>query len=313
MDRIDALRTFVRVMETGSFSQVAEQLGVGQPAVSKRIAHLEAEFRTRLFVRTTRALRPSNEAERILKIAKDILDAYDNVIAQEAPQLPRPKGLLRLAVPTSFGRNYFRSIFAEYRRRYPDVQLDVRCSEEYVDLVETGSEMAIRIGNLSSSALIARRIGTVGRVLVAAPGLFEPARAPRLPEHLAALPCLAYSRLSPANQWTFDSDTGRHVVFISPSILCDEADVLTEAALAGQGVAILPGWCARPHLESGALVEVLPDYAVPSLPIQLVFPDSRWMSLRARLFRDLVLELSEATGLERGLGGPGLAETAPPQ
>ena len=128
MDRIDLLRTFVRVMETGSFSLVAEQLEIGQPAVSKRIALLENEFRTQLFVRSTRALRPTSEAEGILKVAREILSAYDNVMAHEAPSPPLPTGTLRIAVPTSFGRNYFSKIFTEYRRRYPDVRLDIHCS-----------------------------------------------------------------------------------------------------------------------------------------------------------------------------------------
>lgn len=293
MDRIDLLRTFVRVMETGSFTLVAEQLGIGQPAISKRIALLENEFRTQLFVRSTRALRPTPEAEGILKVAIDILAAFDNVIASEAPSPPLPTGTLRVAVPTSFGRNFFRTIFTEYRRRYPDVRLDIRCSEEFVDLVGTGTELAIRIGSLSSSALIARRVGLVRRQLVASPALFEVNRQPLLPEHLAALPCITYARLTPQNQWIFDSETGRHVVSINPNIICDEADVMTEATLEGLGVAVLPSWCARKHIDDGTLVEVLPDYAVPSLPMQILLPDSRWKSDRARLFRNLIIELSD--------------------
>lgn len=293
MDRIDMLRTFVRVMETGSFTLVADQLGIGQPAVSKRIALLESEFRTQLFVRSTRALRPTPEAEGILKVAKDILSAFDNVIASEAPSPPLPTGTLRVAVPTSFGRNFFRTIFTEYRRRYPDVRLDIRCSEEFVDLVETGTELALRIGSLSSSALIARRVGLVRRQLVASPALFEKNRPPLLPEHLAGLPCITYARLTPNNQWVFESETGRHVVTVNPNIICDEADVMTEATLEGLGVAILPSWCAHRHIEDGSLVEVLPDYVVPSLPMQILLPDSRWKSDRAQRFRDLIVELSE--------------------
>lgn len=293
MDRIDLLRTFVRVMETGSFSLVAEQIGIGQPAVSKRIALLESEFRTQLFVRSTRALHPTPEAEGILKVAKEILAAFDNVIASDAPSPPLPTGTLRVAIPTSFGRKYFSTIFTEYRRRYPDVRLDIRCSEEFVDMVGTGTELAIRIGSLSSSALIARRVGLVRRQLVASPELFRESRLPLLPEHLAGLACITYARLTPQNQWIFESETGRHVVQINPNIICDEADVMTEAALEGLGVAVLPSWCARQHIDDGTLIEVLPEYAVPSLPMQILLPDSRWKSDRARLFRDLIVELSD--------------------
>jgi DNA-binding transcriptional LysR family regulator len=130
MDRIDALRTFIKVMEAGSFTQVADQLGIGQPAVSKRIALLEAEFRTKLFQRSTRSLKPTHEADRILKAARDILATYDDVMAPETPREARPTGLLRIAVPTSFGRHYFHRIFLEYRRRYPEVKIAVQSSDQ---------------------------------------------------------------------------------------------------------------------------------------------------------------------------------------
>jgi DNA-binding transcriptional LysR family regulator len=294
MDRIDALKTFVRVMEMGSFSQVADDLGVGQPAVSKRIALLEQEFRTQLFVRSTRALRPTDDAERILKAAKEILSSFDGLTSPAKPKTPHPSGTLRVAVPASYGRHYFNGVFAEYLRRYPDVQLDIRCSEHFADLIGTGTELALRIGTLSPSALIARSIGSVPRLLVAAPSLFETHREPLLPEHLTSLPSIAFSRLSPPNQWTFESDTGRHVVTVNPVLTCDEADVMTEAALSGVGVAVLPAWCATEHLRSGRLKSLLPDHEVPSLPLNLVFPNSRWISQRARLFRDLLLELAES-------------------
>jgi DNA-binding transcriptional LysR family regulator len=294
MDRIDALKTFVRVMEMGSFSQVADDLGIGQPAVSKRIALLEQEFRTQLFVRSTRALRPTDDADRILKSAKEILASFDGLTSPVKPKAPHPSGTLRVAVPASYGRHAFRAIFAEYLRRYPEVQLDIRCSEHFADLVGTGTELALRIGALSSSTLIARLVGSVPRLLVAAPDLLERLRVPQFPDHLAQMPTIAFSRLSPPNQWTFESDSGRHVVQIAPVLTCDEADVMTEAALAGLGVAVLPLWCAREHLASGHLVPLLPEYDVPSLPLNLVFPNSRWMSQRARLFRDLLVELAEA-------------------
>ncbi|MFM2280986.1 MAG: hypothetical protein RLZZ444_3217 [Pseudomonadota bacterium] len=298
MDRIDALRTFIKVMEAGSFTQVADQLGIGQPAVSKRIALLEAEFRTKLFQRSTRSLKPTHEADRILKAARDILATYDDVMAPETPREARPTGLLRIAVPTSFGRHYFHRIFLEYRRRYPEVKIAVQSSERLTDLVSEGVELAIRIGDPGSNALIARRIRLIQRRLVAAPSLFADRPLPLLPDHLGAIPCIAYARLSPHNQWAFESDSGRHVVSITPEITCDEADFMTEAALAGLGVAVLPEWCARPGLKDGRLIEILPDYSVPSLPLHVIFPDSRWTSLRARLFRDLLVELSEAGQLD---------------
>ncbi len=293
MDRIDALRTFIRVIESGSFSQAANDLGIGQPAISKRIALLESEFGCRLFVRTTRRVRPTAEADRVHKLAKEVVALYESAGSSTRNTLPAPSGTLRLTVPTSFGRFFFDKIFVEYARRYPDVRLDVRFTEQFVDLVETGTEIAIRIGMLNSSSLVARRVGTVKRVLVASPALLARHPAPRFPDHLRAMPCVTYSRLSPQNQWTFESETGRYVVDISPAMACDDADVMTEATLEGLGVAVLPSWCAAGHLASGRLVHLLPEYVVPSLPMHLVYPDPQWMSHRARLFRDLVIERAD--------------------
>lgn len=293
MDRIEALRTFLRVMETGSFTQAASDLNLGQPAISKRIALLETEFNCRLFVRTTRRLRPTPEAERVHRVAREIIAAYDGAGAANANIVSQPSGTLRVTVPTSFGRFFFRDIFTEYMRRYPDVRLDVRFTEQFIDLVETGTEIALRIGLLHSSSLVARRVGTVKRLLVATPSLMARCPEPRLPDHLRRIPCVTYSRFSAQNQWTFESDSGRHVVDVESSLVCDDADVMTEAALQGLGAAVLPGWCAAAHLAAGRLVHLLPDYTVPSLPMHLVYPDAQWMSHRARLFRDLIVERAE--------------------
>src|SRR5690606_11981320 len=212
MDRIDALRTFIRVMEAGSFTQAASDLGLGQPAISKRVALLEAEFGCKLFVRTTRKVRPTPEADRRPKLAKDIVALFESAGSPPQSRVGNPSGTLRMTVPTSFGRFFFRDIFAEYIRRYPDVRLDVSFTEQFVDLVETGTELAIRIGMLNSSSLVARRVGTIRRLLVAAPALLARHPAPQLPDDLRRMPCVTYSRLSLRNQWTFESETGRHVV-----------------------------------------------------------------------------------------------------
>ncbi len=293
MDRIDALRTFIRVIESGSFSQAANDLRIGQPAISKRIALLESEFGCRLFVRSTRRVRPTPEGDRVHKLAKEVVALYESAGSSTRASLPNPSGTLRLTVPTSFGRFFFDKMFGEYARRYPEVRLDVRFTEQFVDLVETGTEIAIRIGMLNSSSLVARRVGTVKRMLVAAPTLLARHPAPRFPDHLRAMPCVTYSRLSPQNQWTFESETGRYVVDIIPAMACDDADVMTQATLEGLGVAVLPSWCAVEHLASGRLVHLLPEYAVPSLPMHLVYPDPQWMSHRARLFRDLIIERAD--------------------
>ena len=143
MDRIDCLRAFVRTLEGGSFSAAAKELGIGQPAISKRIAMLEREFGTQLFSRTTRTLKPTAEAHRIYDLARQILDSFDMARSSVEQAAPRPTGTLRIGVPSSFGRRYMMPVIAEYVRHYPEVRVDIRFSERFVNLVEEGIELAL--------------------------------------------------------------------------------------------------------------------------------------------------------------------------
>ncbi len=290
MDRIDALRAFVRVMEGGSFSAAARELAIGQPAVSKRIALLERELGVQLFLRTTRRLRPTPEAERVYDLARQILGSFEEARARVTEAVPRPSGLLRVSLPSSFGRRFLMPVVAAFVRDYPEVQVDLRFSERFVNLVEEGVELAVRIGSLESSSLVARRLGTMRRHLVASPTYLHGRPAPRTPADLAAHHCIVYSRLSPADEWTFESEHGRHVAKVAGPVMVDDADAMQDAVLRHLGIAILPEWNAAEGLARGALEPVLPDYSVASLPLHAVWPEQQWMSLRARCFLDMLVQ-----------------------
>ncbi|MET4802316.1 LysR family transcriptional regulator [Bradyrhizobium sp. LB11.1] len=290
MDRIDCLRAFVRALEGGSFSAAAKELGIGQPAISKRIAMLEREFGTQLFSRTTRTLKPTAEAHRIYDLARQILDSFDMARSSVEETAPRPTGTLRIGLPSSFGRRYMMPVIAEYVRHYPDVRVDLRFSERFVNLVEEGIEIALRIGNLEASTLVARRLGTVQRYLVATPTYLHGRAMPRTPDDLESHQCIVYSRISPAHQWAFESEHGRHVASINGPIHVDDADAMQEATMQHLGIAILPDWKAAEGLRSGELEHVLPDYTIAALPLHAVYPETDWMSLRARSFLDLLIE-----------------------
>jgi DNA-binding transcriptional LysR family regulator len=293
MDRIDCFRAFVRTLEGGSFSAAARELGIGQPAVSKRIALLEGEFATQLFVRTTRKLRPTPEALRIYDLARQILGNFDLAKASVEEASPRPSGTLCVSLPSSFGRCYMMPIIAEYVRNYPEVHVDIRFTERFVNLVEEGVELALRIGQLQSSTLVARRLGAVRRYLVATPTYLHGRPLPRTPEDLSAHHCIVYSRLPAAHEWTFESEHGRHVAAIRGAILIDDADAMEEAVRHHLGVAILPEWNAISGIRSGELEHLLPDYSTAALPLHAVYPDMLWMSLRARTFLDLLIKRAD--------------------
>jgi DNA-binding transcriptional LysR family regulator len=292
MDRIDCLRAFVRCLEGGSFSVAARELGIGQPAVSKRIALLESEFGTQLFFRTTRKLRPTPEGHRIYDLARQILQNFDLARANVEENSLRPSGTLRVSVPSSFGRRYLMPIIAEYVRNHPEVCLDLRFSERFVNLVEEGIELALRIGKLEASTLIVRRLGTVQRYLVATPNYLRGRPMPTTPADLDAHQCIVYSRLPSANEWIFESEHGRHVASISGSVLVDDADAMEQAVMHHLGIAILPEWSALAGIRSGQLENLLPDFSIAALPLHAVYPETHWMSLRARSFLDLLIKRS---------------------
>lgn len=293
MDRIECLRAFVRTLEGGSFSAAAKELGIGQPAISKRIALLEGEFGTQLFLRTTRKLKPTAEAHRIYDLARQIIGAFDMARSSVEEAAPRPNGTLRIGVPSSFGRRYMVPVITDYVRNYPEVRVDIRFSERFVNLVEEGIELALRIGNLEASTLVARRLGTVQRHLVATPTYLHGRPTPRTPEDLSAHQCIVYSRVSRAHEWTFESEHGRHVAAIGGSILVDDADAMQEATMQHLGIAILPDWNAAEGLRSGQLETVLPEYSIAALPLHAVYPETHWMSLRARTFLDLLIKRAD--------------------
>jgi len=293
MDRIDCFRAFVRALEGGSFSAAAKELGIGQPAVSKRIALLEGEFGTQLFVRTTRKLRPTPEALRIYDLARQILANFDLAKASAEEASPRPSGTLCVSLPSSFGRRYMMPIIAEYVRTYPEVSVDIRFTERFVNLVEEGVELALRIGQLQSSTMVARRLGAIRRYLVATPTYLHGRPLPRTPEDLQAHQCIVYSRLPASHGWTFESEHGRHVAAIRAPILIDDADAMEEAVRHHLGVAILPEWNATGGIRSGELEHLLPDYSTAALPLHAVYPDMLWMSLRARSFLDLLIRRAD--------------------
>lgn len=290
MDRIDCLAAFVNVFESGSFSAAARRLGTSQPTVSKRIAFLEAELGASLFLRSTRRLNPTVEAEHVYKNARDILDTFEEARAFSRNASPQPTGTLAVGIPSSLGRNQLIPLAAEFRRLYRDVALDFRFSERQVNLVEEGLELALRIGDLKDSALRARSLGRIPRFAVASPAYLREHPAPQTPDDLTVHFCIGYSRFGDPTNWVFEGKTGRYVSPINCVLKLDDADAMQAAVLEGLGIAVLPGWLVRPLAERGDLVVVLREYTVPSLPLHAVYPDAWQLSLRARRFIDFLVE-----------------------
>lgn len=290
MDRIDCLSAFVHVLESGSFSGAARRLGTTQPTISKRIARLEAEFGTSLFLRTTRRLSPTREAERIYEHARGILETFDLATAQARDVSPQPTGILAMSVPSSVGRHLLMPTILEFMRRYPGVTLDLRLSERPFNLIEEGVELAIRIGKLSDATLRARLLGSVRRFAVASPFYLQDRPVIRDPADLSDHQCIGYAPFGDVAQWTFEGEIGRYVVDVDCAAKLDDVDAIQTMAVEGLGIAILPIWLVAPMIDAGKLEIVLPDFTIPSLPLNAVYFEPRKLSLRARRFLDLLIE-----------------------
>jgi LysR family transcriptional regulator for bpeEF and oprC len=285
MDRFLLMTCFKRTVETGSFSAAARDLGLGQPNVSRNVAALEAHLGTRLLQRTTRRLVLTPEGERYYADVNRILDAVaesESSLRDEA----EPTGLLRVACPTALAHKFVMPQIAAFLARYPGLSLDLQLNDRFVDLVEEGAELAIRIGHLNDSALRARRIGLFTRVYVASVDYLSHRGTPQKPEDLQNHDCILFSLLATGSTWQFrDAE-----INVSGRFRVNSPQAAKEAVLAGLGIASGPKWLYEDELKSGKLRQVLCDYEAPPVPIQFLYVANRLLPKRAIVFMDSIAE-----------------------
>ena len=290
MDRLDAMRLFLRVVETGSFSAVAREANVGQPAVSKQIAALEEHLRAQLLHRTSRNLSLTEAGQIYYEATVRLLGDLDDAEQAVGRGQTQPSGLLRVALSAGFGRLVVVPLLPTFHTRYPEIVADLIVSDRYVDLVEDGIDVAIRLGELDDSSVIARRIGVSPRVTVATPAYLERTGAPATPYDLDRHACIAFTFQRRPRDWVFAGPEGpvRH----SPKgpVRANDAENIRAAVLAGLGLAQTPHWLFDAELSSGEVCEVLADYPAERPPIHAVFPAGRKPASRVRVFIDHIAE-----------------------
>lgn len=298
MDRFLLMTSFARAVETGSFSAAARDLGIGQPNISRYIASLEEHLGTRLLHRSTRKLVLTPEGERYYAEVKHILDAITEVESTARGE-GKPSGLLRVACPTSLGRLHILPRVSTLLSRYPELELDLQMSDRYVNLVDEGVDLAIRIGALRDSALRARRIGTSVRMCVASVGYIERYGAPKHPDDLANHNCVVYTLLSGDGGWAF---RGQNVA-VNGRFRVNTPDGIVSAVLDGVGIGYAPLWLFEEPLRKGELKLLLTDFAAPPVPVSIVYATKRLLPQRASVFMDFIAdELSSVPSLtEAGL------------
>jgi LysR family transcriptional regulator for bpeEF and oprC len=288
MDRLDAMRLFLRVVETGSFSEVAREQGVGQPAVSKQIAALEAHLGAQLLHRTSRSLNLTEAGQTYYEAAQRLvvdLDAVEQLVGSGAL---RPSGLLRVAVSAGFGRLQIMPLLPRFHVLYPDIVVELSVSDRFVDLIEEGIDVAVRIGQLADSALLARRIGTSTLATVAAPEYLGRAGVPETPAALAGHNCVAFTFQRSPRPWRYQGADGPISHAPQGSVRTNDAENIRAAVLAGIGLAQAPCWLFSAELQYGLVREVLGDFTQEPMPIHAVFPASRNPARKTRVFVDFL-------------------------
>jgi LysR family transcriptional regulator for bpeEF and oprC len=284
MDKLDAMRTFVRVVESGSFSQAARDLNVSQPTVSKQLAALEARLGTQLLARNSRtlAVTPAGQDyyEDTLRILQDLDFAEERVaVGQSAPS-----GLVRVTLSPAFGRMLVIPRLAAFREAFPDVSVEMEVSGRHIDLIEEGMDVAIRIGRLSDSALVARRIGDMRMITLASAGYLSRHGTPKTLDELSHHQRIGYVYQGNIVGWGFDVDGRQVTVDGGGAFRTNDAEHVRGAVLAGLGIAHHASWLFTDVLASGEVVRVLDEYAPPTFPINAVTAAGRRMPSRVRHF-----------------------------
>jgi DNA-binding transcriptional LysR family regulator len=290
MNKLTAMECFVRAVETGSFSAVGRELGIGQPNVSRYIAALEQTLGTQLLHRSTRKLLVTPEGQRYYEQARVALD----VIAQaesDARGQQKPQGLLRLTCSTALGAETVIPAMPGFMARYPDVQLDLRLSDAFADLVAEGLDLAIRGGVLADSALRARRLGSSERVYVASTAYLDAWGRPDSPAALANHQCILYTAMARPDVWPFREGE----VQVRGPLRVNNLEGIRRAVLDGIGIGYLPSWMVWDQVRDGSLHVVLAAHAAGLTPIQAVYAAQRLLPQRAVVFIDYMAGVFGAT------------------
>ncbi|WP_373019148.1 LysR family transcriptional regulator [Thiomicrorhabdus sp.] len=290
MGQLEEMRIFIRVVEAGGIGKAAEQLNLAKSAVSRRLSDLESRLACKLIQRTTRtsSLTEAGQLyyERALKVLESI-EEMNSSIRNDEQQL---RGTLRVAVPLSFGLAHLTGVFDQFAKQHPELTLQIDLSDREVDMVEEGFDLAFRIGQLKDALIQARKLVPIRLILCASPDYLQEYGTPEVPEDLKEHKVLHYTGDKTGVWHLTDSEGYSHPVQASGQIYANNGDFLRKMAVSGHGIILSPTFIAWESLQKGELVQVLKEYNLPLIHAYAVYPQNRYLSNKARVFIDFLVE-----------------------
>ncbi len=293
MDRIDAMQAFVAVADLQGFAPAARKLGLSPSGVTRLIAALENRLGARLLQRTTRSVTLTDVGARYLERARRILGDVEEAEGSVQDERTKPSGRLVVSAPVGFGRLHVSPVMSAYLKRYPDVAGELRLSDSMINLVEEGVDLAVRIGHLPDSSLVARHVGEMRQIVVASSGYLKKRGEPKTPEAIASHETIQFGAMAASQDWRFVEDGRELRVACMPRFTTNSADAAIQYAVQGGGLTRVLAYQAAEAIKAGRLRVMLAKFEPPPLPIHIVYPTSRLLSAKVRTFIDLVIELSD--------------------
>ena len=286
MDKFAAMKTFVRIVEAGSLTGAANSLDTSPPTVVRTLAALERKLGVSLLKRTTRRIHLTDEGTQYLERCRDILaatqEAEDFLVARRT----EPVGKLSVTASVAFGRRYLTPIVYGFLQRYPKVSAEVLLVDRVVDLIDEGMDAAIRIAHLRDSSLVAIEVGRVRRVVCASEKYLRRHGVPHLPNDIRTHRCVRHLGLSPRNEWHFQVGSRQQAIPINSVMTCNEIDGAVDACIEGLGLGMFLSYMVAPYRKAGQLKYVLETFETEPMPVQVVYPQTRLMSNKVRVFVD---------------------------
>jgi len=292
MDRIDAMQAFVAVADLRGFAPAARKLGMSPSGVTRLVAALEDRLGARLLQRTTRSVTLTDAGTRYLVRARRILADVEEAEGSTQDERTRPNGRLAVSAPVGFGRLHVSPVMSAYLTRFPEVSGELRLSDRMINLVEEGVDLAVRIGHLPDSSLVARHVGEMRRIVVASNNYLKQRGEPATPEAIASHQTIQFGATTAVPDWHFVRDGNEIRVVPTPRLSTNSADAAIQYAEQGGGLTRVLAYQAAEAIKRGRL-KIVAKFEQPPLPIHIVYPTSRLLSAKVRTFIDLVTEISD--------------------